>query len=75
MISSFVGAPVWTALLGAAVLASISVVEQRKLRLRLAAVGATDMLVMSGLASLANALITAGAAFAVGRLINWAAAL
>jgi hypothetical protein len=74
MTLSYLGMPWWTALFGAAVLASISIAEQQKLRPRFAAVGATDVLLMGALASLANALLAAGGAFAMGRLIGWAAA-
>jgi hypothetical protein len=71
MILSFFGAPVWTALFGAAVLAAISLSDQHGLRLRLTPIGSADILLMGGLASLASACLAAGAAYGVGRVLSW----
>jgi hypothetical protein len=62
----------WSVLVGGLALALTSIIEQQKLRARFAAVGATDVLAFAGLASLANACLTAGAAYIMGRTIGWA---
>lgn len=63
--------PWWTALLAGLALALLSVSEQQKLRTRSAAVGAMEVLMAAGLASLANAMVASGGAFVMGRLVRW----
>lgn len=63
--------PWWTALLAGLALALLSVAEQQKLRARFATVGATEVLMVAGLATLANAFLTMGGAYVMGRLIRW----
>ncbi len=64
------GAPWWSALVGGCALSLISIWEQEKLRARFAAVGASDMLTVSALASLATACMATSAAFALGRVVG-----
>lgn len=61
----------WTILLaGAAVLTAISVLEQRRYRSNLAAIGREDFLHTAAMASLSNGLLAAGAAYAVGFVVR-----
>ena len=71
MVLSFFGAPWWSAVLAGVVLASISVTEQQRLRPRFVAVGATEMLTMSALSSLATSCFVTAAAFGLGRAFSW----
>jgi hypothetical protein len=70
-IGYFNGTP-WSIVFAALALALMSIAEQQKLRARFAAVGATDVLTLAGLASLVNACLAAGAAYIMGRVIGWA---
>lgn len=63
--------PWWTALLGGMALASLSITEQQKQRSRFAAVGASEVLMVAGLAGFANALLIAGGAYVMGRAVSW----
>lgn len=67
----YLNGPWWTALLAGLALALLSVAEQQKLRARFTAVSATDVLMVAGLASLANAMAASGGAFVMGRLVRW----
>lgn len=53
-------------LLGTAVLATMSIVEQQQYRPRLAALGRADFLQTTAMASVGNALLASAAAYAVG---------
>lgn len=74
-LAAFAGAPVWASLIGAAVLAVISIGEQRKLAERFAKVGHLHVLHMAAWQSVGQALLAAGAAHAVGLIsrIAWIA--
>jgi hypothetical protein len=62
----------WPAFLcGGGMLALISILEQRKLRARFAAIGATDMLAMAGFASLGYSVLAAVAAYGLGVLTRF----
>lgn len=71
-IAGFVGAPAWTALIGAAVLFSISYHEQRKLAMRFAYLGITHVLTSVHWQSAGYALLASGAAYGAGVLGQWA---
>lgn len=68
-LAAFFGAPVWTALIGAGVLLSISVSEQRKLAERFANIGATHVLSMAAWQSAGHAIMASGAAYFFGFVI------
>ena len=65
-IAALFGAPIYAVLPGAAVLFSISLIEQRKLSSRFAAIGATHVLNMAAWQSAGNALMACGMAYGVG---------
>lgn len=70
--ASFAGAPIWTALIGAAVLFSISLREQRKFAARFSNLGLMQMLTMAHWQSAGHAVLASGAAFAIGLASRWA---
>jgi len=61
--------PWWFGLVPGVGLAILGIAEHQKFRTRLSAVHATDVLVISGAASLANGLLTAGGAYLLGRVV------
>ncbi len=63
--------PWWLSLLPGLVLAIFGIAEQQRLRPRFAAVQATEVLMISGAASLLNGLLTAGASYIMGRAVGW----
>jgi hypothetical protein len=63
-------APWWFAAISGSVLSLISIWEQQKLRARFVAVGASDVLTASALASLATGCVTTGAAYVLGRMVG-----
>ncbi len=67
----YLNGPWWTALFVGLAIALLGIAEQQKLRARFAAVGATEVLMAASLASVANALVTVGGAFVMGRLVRW----
>lgn len=71
-IAGVAGAPIWMSLLAGLGLSSISISEQRKLRVRFAGVGASDLLTASHVASIANSCLTTGAAWCVGSILRLA---
>ena len=68
--AGLVSAPWWFAVISGCALSLIGIWEQQKLRARFAAVGASEMLTASALASLATACITTGAAYILGRVVG-----
>ena len=70
-LAAFAGAPVYAILPGAAVLLSISLLEQRKLSPRFAAIGASYMLTMAAWQSAGEAFMAAGAAYGIGALVRF----
>lgn len=71
-LAAFFGAPVWTALIGAGVLLSISVSEQRKLAVRFSNIGAAHVLSMAVWQSAGHALMASGAAYVLGSASRFA---
>jgi hypothetical protein len=71
-LAAFAGAPIWVAVIGAAVLFSISYREQRKLAGRFANIGATHVLTMAHWQSAGHALLASGAAFGLGAAVHLA---
>lgn len=69
-LAAFAGAPIWTALIGAAILFSVSLREQRKLATRFSNLGVTHVLTMAHWQSAGHALLASGAAFGLGALIR-----
>lgn len=69
-VAGFAGAPIWAVLPGALVLLTISLVEQRKLSARFAAIGASYMLTMAAWQSAGEALVASGAAYGLGAVIR-----
>ena len=69
-IAAFAGAPVWAIVPGALVLLMISILEQRKLSTRFAAIGASYMLTMAAWESAGNALVATGAAYGLGTVVR-----
>lgn len=69
-LAAFAGAPVWAVLPGTLVLLSISLLEQRKLSARSAAIGASTMLTMAAWQSAGEALFAAGAAYGLGAVVR-----
>lgn len=67
-LAAFAGAPMWVALIGAAVLFSISFREQRKLAARFANLGVSHTLTMAHWQSAGHALVASGAAFGLGAI-------
>lgn len=67
-LAAFAGAPMWAIVPGTLVLLTISLVEQRKLSPRFAAIGASYMLTIAAWQSAGEALIATGAAFGLGAL-------
>ena len=65
-LAAFAGAPLWTMLIGAGVLVTISLSEQRKLAGRFEAIGARHVLVYAAWQSGFDALVATVAAFALG---------
>ena len=70
MLCGVAGAPWWIAIVGGAVLAAIGIAEQNKLRPRLAAVGASEMVMLAGAGGVVNGCLAAGAAFGLGKFIG-----
>ena len=71
-LAAFAGAPIWIALIGAAVLFSVSFREHRRLAGRFANLGATHVLTMAMWQSAGHALLASGAAFGLGVISRWA---
>jgi hypothetical protein len=71
-LAALAGAPIWVAAIGAGILFSISLREQRKLSSRLAMMGYGYMLTAAAWQSAGHALIAAGAAWAMGTLLHLA---
>ena len=71
-LAGLLAAPFWSFLLAGSGLALTAIWEQRMLRVRFATVGASEMLAMAHLASIANACFTAGAAWGVGVILRLA---
>jgi hypothetical protein len=71
-LAAFVGAPLWVAFIGAAVLFSISLREQRKFAARFANIGASHVLTMAHWQSAGHAILASGAAFGLGVVSHWA---
>ena len=71
-LAAFAGAPIWVAVIGAAVLFSVSLREQRKFAARFARLGIANVLTMAQWQSAGHALLASGAAFGVGALSRWA---
>lgn len=69
-LGAFLGAPVWTALIGASALFAISYSEQRKFAARFARFGATNVLTAAHWQSAGHALAASLMAFAVGKALN-----
>jgi hypothetical protein len=65
-LAAFAGAPVWAVVPGTLVLLTISLLEQRKLSARFAAIGASYVLTMAAWESAGNALMATGGAYALG---------
>lgn len=63
-------APWWFVVISGCALSLVSIWEQQKLRARFAAVGASEVLTASALASLATACITAGIAYVLGSAVG-----
>ncbi len=74
-LAAFAGAPVWAVIPGVLVLTTISILEQRKLSARFAAIGASYMLTMAAWESAGNALLACGGAYAVGTIVRIASGL
>jgi hypothetical protein len=70
--AAFAGAPIWVALIGAAVLFSISLREQRKFAVRFSNLGLSQVLTMAHWQSGGHAVLASGAAFAIGVASRWA---
>lgn len=71
-LAAFAGAPIWVSLVGAAVLFSISLREQRKFAARFANLGVSHVLTMAQWQSAGHALLASGAAFGLGAISRWA---
>ncbi|MBS0268287.1 MAG: hypothetical protein JSS54_04805 [Proteobacteria bacterium] len=71
-LAAFAGAPIWAALIGAAVLFSISLREQRKFAARFSNIGASHVLTMAHWQSAGHAILASGAAFGIGMISRWA---
>ena len=69
-LAAFAGAPLWAVMPGTLVLLTISLVEQRKLSSRFAAIGQSHMMTAAALESSANALMATGAAYGLGLLVR-----
>ncbi len=67
-LAAFGGAPIWIVALGAAVLFSISLREQRKFAARFANLGVSHVLTMAHWQSAGHAILASGAAFGLGAL-------
>lgn len=65
-LAAFAGAPVWTALIGAAVLLAISFSGRRRLTERFAQVGHLEVLHMAMWQSAGHALLASGLIYLVG---------
>ncbi len=65
-LAAFAGAPIWVTLIGAGVLFSISLREQRRFAARFANLGISHVLTMAHWQSAGHALLASGAAFGVG---------
>jgi hypothetical protein len=70
VLAGLAGLSVWSFLVGAACLSLISLWDQEKLRSRFAAVGATSMLAVANLASVADSLLVSGAAWCLGAVFR-----
>ena len=64
--------PIWTALIGGAAIAAVSIAEQAKLRTSFAAIDAAEVLTTANLSTLAMGWIAGIACWAVGRFSLWA---
>lgn len=64
--------PIWSALIGGTAIAAVNIAEQERLRVRFAAVGASEILTAAHLVSLAIGWLGGSAAWLVGRLSWWA---
>ena len=71
-LAAFAGAPIWIALIGAAVLFSISFREQRKFASRFSNLGVSHVLTMAHWQSAGHALMASGAGFLLGAVSRWA---
>jgi hypothetical protein len=71
-LAAFAGAPIWVALVGAAVLFSISLREQRKFAARFANIGQSYVLTAAHWQSAGHAILASGAAFGLGLVSRWA---
>ena len=69
-LAAFAGAPVWAVVPGTLVLLTISLLEQRKLNARFAAIGASYVLTMAAWESAGNALMATGAAYGLGFILR-----
>lgn len=69
-LASYFGLPWFVLLFGAAVLTAIAVLEQWEYRPRLAAMGMTDLLQTTAMASLGSGLLAAVAAYVVGLVVR-----
>ena len=69
-LAAFAGAPVWAMVPGVLVLLTLSIIEQRKLSTRFAAIGASYMLTMAAWESAGNALVATGAAYGLGMVVK-----
>ena len=69
-LASFYGLPWFVLLFSTAVLTGIAVLEQRQYRPRLAAIGMTDLLQTTGMASLGSGLLASAAAYGVGFVVR-----
>jgi hypothetical protein len=67
-LAAFAGAPIWVAVIGAAVLFSISLREQRKFAARFSNLGVSHVLSMAHWQSAGHAILASGAAFGLGAL-------
>jgi len=66
VLAGLAGITVWSFLAGGLCLSLISLWDHEKLRSRFAAVGATSMLAMANLASVADSFLVSGAAWCLG---------
>lgn len=65
-VAALAGAPIWVAVFGAAMLFTLSLVEQRRLKGRFAEIGSSYVLTLAAWQSAANALTASGAAYLLG---------
>jgi hypothetical protein len=72
VLAGLAGMSVWSFLGGAFCLSLISLWDHEKLRPRFTTVGATSMLAMANLASVADAILVSGAAWCLGAVFRLA---